>query len=1643
MFRKLSRIRSLTRKSRNRPRNTPPVRLGLEQLEARMMLSDIRWMNRGTNLSDTDGLGAVFGNDAAAARVVIDQVIMDWESVIDSFNYRNVGQKGWAPHNYYELRVGVKDWQSVPDNVDTLARGGIEYSGNDGKPWSGTLTLDDDANGGGWYFDSNPNDDLEFSIPITPFAAYSVPAMPGAPANPASRHDLYTVALHEVGHALGFDNTSTLYQRVNKNNFYLRFADGSIATFDPDPDSVHTDRVSHPNDLMNPGIAPGERRLISDLDARILGEVYGYSVDLADAQQEGFIATVNPATRKLTVHGDLGTSYDDIRVDVFPGGYIFASVNGRVKKFDQSVISSIVVLGGSGNDDIRIGATAVNQPLRIIAGSGINYVYLSYSAFNLGTIQGDVTVFEQGGQTNVNFHDERNTAARNISVGHEFVTFSGSNAGVRYYYNNISQDIYGLILRGGSGGNTYTVRNLFSNTIIRLLAGAGSDTVNVQATFASLNVDGVAGLDRVTIGTTINVGVDDILGTVYVSNSTSYTDLVIDDSFNHAARLNVRVSDQDVVGLAPARIQFDPRGIRSLSVKAGSTFSGVGNIIHVLNTPQNRAKNLQVNLHSGHNGDIVNVKSTNSSLTVNGEGGLDTVNVGLAGRVQGIAGTLAVTNVGGFSTVNVNNFFDAVARTMILYNNGTYNVISGLGSADIALRGSEISALSIRLGDRGNTIRIHDTPAGSAPGNLTTTLRTGRGNDQVTVNGTTGGLTLNVLAGTNSITVGSATNGLNAINAPVNVSGPVGSNTLRINDSASTTGHDYVVDRDFVQRPDKARIGYQDLASLRLDAGTGRDTVNVLRTLNPVVVDGHGGGDTVNLGLDGDMQGISGAPTIQNLGPSSQTLHLNNWADDAFQTVAMFLEPQSGFYVVKGLSPTNVRFKDVGALEISTGDGGSNFTIDNISRSSLDASIITGNGNDTINVVRYRGNLTIDPQDGLNNIVLGGAQYGLGNVRGLVTIVDGAGTESLTVIDTPNTTGRRFNITDTLTSITETPDSTVTRDLAAYEGLAAYSLRTGAGNDVFNPHSMPGVNGTLDGGGGINTLDYSAYVGVDSALARAAQLDRDLGLYATDNLFENYYGHGERWVKDPALQWYFILPDGRFYRDGAGAALLPAANLVDTLDPSFHQDIVKLVNAQHINAGGLDQDPFGPLAAQLDHDLNLNATDNLFYNYGGRNERWMVSGNYPTDFVWYFILPNGELYLWDRVPDSANGQLVATLDASFHDDISKLVDAQYLFDRDFSRSLVARYSGEQNFNDSVGGNNGTQVGGVGFDPGKFGSAFSFDDNYVSVPNAPSLEPTTVSVEAWVNSWFTQPSKVYVLAKGGNGDLRSSYALYTGANSGLVFSVYDGDFTNVESPEAGAGIWDGNWHHIVGTYDGASVRLYVDGTEIGGGTPTNIAIAYGLQDTEDPSLGTDDLFIGTHPLIDGGANFVGGVDELSIYSRALSSAEIQSLFAGNPTTPGTGVAVNLQQGTATGLLGGIANIQNVIGSAGNDIIVGNGGNVLNGGAGRDLLIAGAFSSILNGGDDDDILIGGTTNYDNDQSALQAIMAEWTSASDYATRVANLKNGTGGTPILNATTVHSNGGGNTLSGDAGLDLFFANLDDLDTLYGDPLTEEFVAV
>jgi Concanavalin A-like lectin/glucanases superfamily len=203
--------------------------------------------------------------------------------------------------------------------------------------------------------------------------------------------------------------------------------------------------------------------------------------------------------------------------------------------------------------------------------------------------------------------------------------------------------------------------------------------------------------------------------------------------------------------------------------------------------------------------------------------------------------------------------------------------------------------------------------------------------------------------------------------------------------------------------------------------------------------------------------------------------------------------------------------------------------------------------------------------------------------------------------------------------------------------------------------------------------------------------------------------------------------------------------------------------------------------------------------------------------------------------------------------------------------------------DSSGnGNNGVLRGGVTWVSGRFGSALRFDGGpgRVTIADNLALEPArAVTASAWVRSDGTPGDYRYVLAKGATGCIASSYGLYTGPAGGLEFYVSKGrGNAYVRSPDAGTGVWDGQWHLAVGTFDGSTVRLYVDGAQVGHGSPDSGSLEYALPDS-------NDFFIGDYPGCTQ-RSFSGDIDDVNVWRETLSAGTISSLY-GQETATRTG------------------------------------------------------------------------------------------------------------------------------------------------------------
>ena len=192
--------------------------------------------------------------------------------------------------------------------------------------------------------------------------------------------------------------------------------------------------------------------------------------------------------------------------------------------------------------------------------------------------------------------------------------------------------------------------------------------------------------------------------------------------------------------------------------------------------------------------------------------------------------------------------------------------------------------------------------------------------------------------------------------------------------------------------------------------------------------------------------------------------------------------------------------------------------------------------------------------------------------------------------------------------------------------------------------------------------------------------------------------------------------------------------------------------------------------------------------------------------------------------------------------------------------------------------------------------------------------------------------------------------------------------------------------------------------------------------------------GPHLLPAGGRAIVyGGDGNDQVY--ATDSARAVSIFgqgghdqmtgghAGDRLDGGDGVDRIWGQAGDDLVLGGDGNDQ-IDGREGNDVVVGGAGDDSMGGFdGRDVLIGGLGADRMDGGAGDDLLIAGRTSYDDNDAALLAILAEWTSAADAATRIGEPRQWHfGGVRLRWGETVHDDGVADCLNGSSGADWLF---------------------
>ncbi len=218
-------------------------------------------------------------------------------------------------------------------------------------------------------------------------------------------------------------------------------------------------------------------------------------------------------------------------------------------------------------------------------------------------------------------------------------------------------------------------------------------------------------------------------------------------------------------------------------------------------------------------------------------------------------------------------------------------------------------------------------------------------------------------------------------------------------------------------------------------------------------------------------------------------------------------------------------------------------------------------------------------------------------------------------------------------------------------------------------------------------------------------------------------------------------------------------------------------------------------------------------------------------------------------------------------------------------STAVDYSGNSN--------SGTWVGTANDVVGKYGNAISLDGNsdYISISDSSSLDITPdITLSVWVK--FTNVTANYqnIIAKRGAASTPLNYFLRTGGSNDtdpdeIQFGYYNDGYHIVGTTTAN--LVANTWYHIVATHTDSQEKIYINGSEY--------STTWRWGSSSAALIINDDLLA-----IGRGGNYAaeytgGQIDEVRIYNRELSAAEVSDLYN---WAPGPVVHYTFEEGSGT-------------------------------------------------------------------------------------------------------------------------------------------------
>jgi hypothetical protein len=204
-------------------------------------------------------------------------------------------------------------------------------------------------------------------------------------------------------------------------------------------------------------------------------------------------------------------------------------------------------------------------------------------------------------------------------------------------------------------------------------------------------------------------------------------------------------------------------------------------------------------------------------------------------------------------------------------------------------------------------------------------------------------------------------------------------------------------------------------------------------------------------------------------------------------------------------------------------------------------------------------------------------------------------------------------------------------------------------------------------------------------------------------------------------------------------------------------------------------------------------------------------------------------------------------------------------------------------------NNLSLSGAPGISPGRHGNAFTFDGgstyliNSHTADNIPTGLPVygagTYTIAMWVKG--TAQTARYLFSHGSTTVNTPIFILQTGqvAANNARFDVIirnDANATLLNHVVSTNVVFDDNWHHIAWVDDRGSVRLYIDGVQ----DPAN------FNYTPSGTFTFLNTVVGSlvRTTVSTGAIFNGQMDDIAVWERALTQAEVQQVMNNSLTTP---------------------------------------------------------------------------------------------------------------------------------------------------------------